>query len=130
MLVQVVTPLLVCAAPAASTAHSREIKQHLVNVGAEDLTGVDSLDSTVKRSARIDSFLAIPSTSFSCSTQAVPGIYADTETGCQVIITEMSGNHLPLACQVFHYCQADGRMDSFFCPNLTLFNQQYFVCDW
>merc|ERR1712123_190557 len=24
----------------------------------------------------------------------------------------------------------DGRMDSFFCPNLTLFNQQYFVCDW
>merc|ERR1719420_83490 len=21
-------------------------------------------------------------------------------------------------------------MDSFFCPNLTLFNQQYFVCDW
>jgi len=110
----VVTPLLVCAAPAASTAHSREIKQHLVNVGAEDLTGVDSLDSTVKRSARIDSFLAIPSTSFSCSTQAVPGIYADTETGCQV----------------FHYCQADGRMDSFFCPNLTLFNQQYFVCDW
>jgi len=118
----VVTPLLVCAAPTANTAPSVEnesIKQHLVNVGSEDLTvkrsaNVDSLDSTVKRSARIDSFLAIPSTGFSCSAQAVPGIYADQETGCQV----------------FHYCQDDGRMDSFFCPNLTLFNQQYFVCDW
>ena len=32
--------------------------------------------------------------------------------------------------QVFHYCQPGGRVDSFFCPNLTLFNQQYFVCDW
>jgi len=118
----VVTPVLVCAAPTASTAHSvaaGSIRQHLVNVGPEDLTvkrsaAVDSLDSTVKRSARIDSFLAIPSTGFSCSAQAVPGIYADQETGCQV----------------FHYCQGDGRMDSFFCPNLTLFNQQYFVCDW
>jgi len=118
----VVTPLLVRAAPAAQTAQSIEnksIQQHLVNVESEDLTvkrsaSVDSLDSTVKRSARIDSFLAIPSTGFSCSAQAVPGIYADQETGCQV----------------FHYCQDGGRMDSFFCPNLTLFNQQYFVCDW
>jgi len=119
----VVTPLLlVCAAPTASPAQSvatKSIQQHLVNVGGEDLTvqqraAVDSSDSTVKRSARIDSFLAIPSTRFSCIEQAVAGIYADTETGCQV----------------FHYCQADGRMDSFFCPNLTLFNQQYFVCDW
>jgi len=122
----VVTPLLVCAAPAAPLANTaplsveiESIQQHLVNVGSEDLTvkrsaNVDSLDSTVKRSARIDSFLAIPSTEFTCSAQAVPGIYADQETGCQV----------------FHYCQDDGRMDSFFCPNLTLFNQQYFVCDW
>ena len=42
------------------------------------------------------------------------GIYADQETGCQV----------------FHICQDGGRMDSFFCPNLTLFNQRFFVCDW
>jgi len=42
------------------------------------------------------------------------GIYADQDTGCQV----------------FHFCQDDGRMDSFFCPNLTLFNQRFFVCDW
>jgi len=114
---------MVCAAPAAqsssSSVENESIQQHLVNVESEDLTvkrsaSVDSLDSTVKRSARIDSFLAIPSTGFTCSAQAVPGIYADQETGCQV----------------FHYCQDGGRMDSFFCPNLTLFNQQYFVCDW
>ena len=82
-----------CAAPTANTApilEDESIKQHLVNVGSEDLTvkrsaNVDSLDSTVKRSARIDSFLAIPSTGFSCSAQAEPGIYADQETGCQVI---------------------------------------------
>jgi len=43
-----------------------------------------------------------------------PGIFADQATGCQV----------------FHFCQDDGRMDSFFCPNQTLFNQQFFVCDW
>ena len=43
-----------------------------------------------------------------------PGIYADQQTGCQV----------------FHFCQDGGRMDSFFCPNLTLFNQRFFVCDW
>ena len=82
-----------CAAPAANTAplsvEIESIQQHLVNVESEDLTvkrsaSVDSLDSTVKRSARIDSFLAIPSTEFTCSAQAVPGIYADQETGCQV----------------------------------------------
>ncbi|XP_063591978.1 U-scoloptoxin(01)-Er1a-like [Penaeus indicus] len=45
-----------------------------------------------------------------------PGYYADTapEAGCQV----------------FHICQFDGRHDSFLCPNGTIFNQQYFVCDW
>ncbi|KAG7160699.1 U-scoloptoxin(01)-Er1a-like 15 [Homarus americanus] len=32
--------------------------------------------------------------------------------------------------QVFHICQADGRSDSFLCPNGTIFNQQFFVCDW
>jgi len=119
----VVTARLVCAAPTAKqtkhTDESESVKQHLVNVESAGLTvkqraSVDSPDSTVKRSARIDSFLAIPSTGFTCSAQPVPGIYADQETGCQV----------------FHYCQDGGRMDSFFCPNLTLFNQQYFVCDW
>merc|ERR1719412_1353142 len=71
--------------------------------------------SVVKRSPRnINSFEEIPATTFSCAAQESPGIFADQETGCQV----------------FHYCQPGGRVDSFFCPNLTLFNQQYFVCDW
>ncbi|XP_071520478.1 uncharacterized protein [Panulirus ornatus] len=57
----------------------------------------------------------VPDTGFSCEGQ-LPGYYADTapEAGCQV----------------FHICQEDGRMDSFLCPNGTVFNQQYFVCDW
>jgi len=54
---------------------------------------------------------ALQQTDFKCS---AAGIYADQETGCQV----------------FHICQDGGRMDSFFCPNLTLFNQRFFVCDW
>ncbi|KAG7164977.1 U-scoloptoxin(01)-Er1a-like 3 [Homarus americanus] len=31
---------------------------------------------------------------------------------------------------VFHICQDGGRIDSFLCPNGTIFNQQFFVCDW
>ena len=27
-------------------------------------------------------------------------------------------------------CQPNGNADSFLCPNGTMFNQQYFVCDW
>ncbi|XP_042242205.1 trihydrophobin-like [Homarus americanus] len=57
----------------------------------------------------------VPNTGFSCDGQ-LPGYYADTapEAGCQV----------------FHICQQGGRIDSFLCPNGTIFNQQYFVCDW
>ena len=37
-------------------------------------------------------------------------------------------------CQVFHICTADGAGGlakySFLCPNGTLFNQNYFICDW
>ncbi|KAK4314706.1 hypothetical protein Pmani_014008 [Petrolisthes manimaculis] len=59
---------------------------------------------------------SIPDTGFNCQDQEFPGYFADTadEAGCQV----------------FHICQFDGRQDSFLCPNGTIFNQQYFVCDW
>ncbi|XP_047483714.1 uncharacterized protein LOC125035392 [Penaeus chinensis] len=59
---------------------------------------------------------SVPDTGFSCEDQEFPGYYADTapEAGCQV----------------FHICQFDGRHDAFLCPNGTIFNQQYFVCDW
>ena len=37
-------------------------------------------------------------------------------------------------CQAFHICANFGSDDltkySFLCPNGTLFNQQYFICDW
>ncbi|XP_066971893.1 uncharacterized protein [Macrobrachium rosenbergii] len=59
---------------------------------------------------------SVPDTGFSCADQDFPGYYAD--------VADEAG------CQVFHICQFDGRQDSFLCPNGTVFNQQYFVCDW
>jgi len=102
-----VTAVVSAPAPAGQAGHAEEVpRQPSVLAG--------SPHPAVKRSARVNSFLDIPATGFTCQAQDSPGIYADQETGCQV----------------FHYCQHGGRVDSFFCPNLTLFNQQYFVCDW
>ncbi|XP_042222247.1 glycine-rich cell wall structural protein-like [Homarus americanus] len=58
---------------------------------------------------------SVPNTGFSCIGQ-VPGYYADTSPDA--------------GCQVFHICQVGGRKTSFLCPNGTIFNQQFFVCDW
>ncbi|KAI1304231.1 hypothetical protein HDE_01907 [Halotydeus destructor] len=56
-----------------------------------------------------------PQTGFQCGKDAqYPGYYADTSSGCQA----------------FHICQANGKQDSFVCPNATLFNQRTFVCDF
>lgn len=55
-----------------------------------------------------------PDTSFRCQDQRFPGYYADPEA----------------RCQVFHICQTGNRKDSFLCPNGTLFNQEFLVCDW
>ena len=50
--------------------------------------------------------------------QIILGYYADTET----------------ECQAFHVCTTDGlgglSKYSFLCPNGTIFNQAYFICDW
>jgi hypothetical protein len=63
-------------------------------------------------------FAEVPETSFLCDGQADGGYYADPEA----------------QCQVFHICANDGQGGrtkfSFLCPNGTLFQQQYFVCDW
>merc|ERR1712106_728303 len=60
----------------------------------------------------------VPETAFACEGQVDGGYYADSEA----------------ECQVFHICTADGAGGlakySFLCPNGTLFNQNYFVCDW
>ncbi|XP_042216151.1 U-scoloptoxin(01)-Cw1a-like [Homarus americanus] len=54
---------------------------------------------------------AVPVTSFSCVDRPY-GYYADLEANCQA----------------FHVCLNDLKW-SFLCPNQTLFNQEYFVCD-
>merc|ERR1719479_356419 len=59
-----------------------------------------------------------PETAFSCDAGLNGGYYADEEA----------------QCQVFHICTADGAGGlakySFLCPNGTVFNQNYFICDW
>ncbi|XP_065077697.1 uncharacterized protein LOC135700958 [Ochlerotatus camptorhynchus] len=58
----------------------------------------------------------IPETSFKCH-QRRDGYYADVEA----------------RCQVFRVCantDDSGSGFAFLCPNGTLFNQKYFVCDW
>jgi len=63
-------------------------------------------------------FAEVPETSFVCDGLVEGGYYADPEA----------------ECQAFHICGNDGNGGltkySFLCPNGTLFNQQYFVCDW
>jgi len=50
---------------------------------------------------------------FNCEGQ-LPGYYADVD----------------FQCQVWHWCTPQNVMYSFLCPNQTVFNQQYRVCDW
>ena len=63
-------------------------------------------------------FSEVPETSFLCDGQVDGGYYADPES----------------ECQAFHICANNGQGGltkySFLCPNGTLFQQQYFVCDW
>jgi len=63
-------------------------------------------------------FSEVPATSFLCDGQVDGGYYADPESDCQA----------------FHICSNNGNGGltkySFLCPNGTLFNQEYFICDW
>lgn len=36
---------------------------------------------------------------------------------------------ITIISQVYHFCLHDGNKFSFLCPNGTMFNQAYFVCD-
>merc|ERR1712168_871695 len=60
----------------------------------------------------------VPETSFSCDGRVEGGYYADVEA----------------ECQPFHICTGDSEGGlskySFLCPNGTLFNQAYFVCEY
>merc|ERR1712123_266833 len=63
-------------------------------------------------------YAEVPETGFACDGQVDGGYYADGEA----------------ECQVFHICTDDGAGGlskySFLCPNGTIFNQNYFICDW
>jgi hypothetical protein len=63
-------------------------------------------------------FAEVPESDFSCEGQVDGGYYADPEA----------------KCQAFHICTSDGQGGlakySFLCPNGTIFNQNYFICDW
>lgn len=76
---------------------------------AQNIPGVPGEDYPI--------FVLPPETQFDCNEQ-IEGYYADTDADCQA----------------FHICAPDGSSSllkySFLCPNGTLFNQQYFICDW
>merc|ERR1711962_1132257 len=76
----------------------------------EVIPGIPGEDSPI--------YFEVPESSFSCDGQVDGGYYADPEA----------------ECQAFHICASDGAGGltkySFLCPNGTLFQQQYFVCDW
>merc|ERR1712165_200012 len=82
--------------------------------------GVGSLEETIPGIPGDDYpiFAEVPDTSFVCDGLVEGGYYADVEA----------------ECQVFHICGNDGNGGltkySFLCPNGTIFQQQYFVCDW
>merc|ERR1719419_2243482 len=89
--------------------------------GASDASGGEgSLEETIPGVPGDDYpiYAQVPETSFLCDGQVDGGYYADPEA----------------ECQAFHICANDGTGGltkySFLCPNGTLFQQQYFVCDW
>jgi len=88
--------------------------------GAGGEGGVDDLEVNIPGTPGQDyPILAeVPDTGFSCDGQVEGGYYAD-----------------PAAeCQAFHICANDGfgglKTYSVLCPNGTIFNQEYFICDW
>eukprot|EP00091_Calanus_sinicus_P023996 TRINITY_DN8385_c0_g1_i1.p1 TRINITY_DN8385_c0_g1~~TRINITY_DN8385_c0_g1_i1.p1 ORF type:complete len:247 (+),score=92.14 TRINITY_DN8385_c0_g1_i1:38-742(+) len=127
-------------APAASDEAPVEADAPLDSYGAEDALGGydDELDTAASDVAGEEAdplkmlmnavpgvpgedypiFSEAPETAFSCDGQIDGGYYADEEA----------------QCQVFHICTADGAGGlakySFLCPNGTIFNQNYFICDW
>merc|ERR1712154_745565 len=126
-------------APSASDEAAVEADAPLDSYGAEEeLSGYEELDTAASEAEGEEAdplkmlmnavpgvpgedypiFSEAPETAFSCDGQVDGGYYADEEA----------------QCQVFHICTADGAGGlakySFLCPNGTIFNQNYFICDW
>lgn len=98
--------------PVAGSSISEVVEADPLEILATNIPG----DGVPGEDYPILSSTNIPDTGFSCEAQGLPGYFADT--------AEEAG------CQVFHICQDDGTQDSFLCPNGTVFNQMFFVCDW
>ena len=75
-------------------------------------------------------FSSVPDTGFSCGQQQFPGIYTDIQASTQCPIRCLITSNKQADCQTFYMCEPNGRSTGFLCPNCTIFNQQYFVCDW
>merc|ERR1712025_521793 len=95
---------------AVSTYQASDAGADPLSALASNIPGVPGEDYPI--------YSEVPETAFACDGQVDGGYYADPEA----------------ECQVFHICTADGAGGlakySFLCPNGTLFNQNYFVCDW
>merc|ERR1711892_985873 len=104
----------------------------------------EALDAYESDSA-LDSYAADdaadPLDALAANIPGVPGedypIYAEVPVSGFVFDGQVDGGYYadPEAeCQAFHICTADGAGGlskySFLCPNGTIFNQNYFICDW
>merc|ERR1719438_523433 len=92
-----------------------------LDTAASDASGaLDMLQNAIPGAPGEDYpiYAEVPESGFTCDGQVDGGYYSDPEA----------------ECQAFHICTADGAGGlakySFLCPNGTLFNQNYFICDW
>ncbi|XP_049313747.1 uncharacterized protein LOC105230120 [Bactrocera dorsalis] len=113
--------LLACAYLAASIAVEVQTFGHLYHPPTEERRREEKQDlSKIPGVPGVDYpiYHKVPPTNFHCANvPAVPGMYANVETGCQA----------------YHVCH-DGREGhqgaEFLCTNGTIFNQKEFACDW
>merc|ERR1712060_871499 len=79
-------------------------------------------------------FSEAPETAFSCDGQIDGGKKFSIREVLTIILASGYYADEEAQCQVFHICTADGAGGlakySFLCPNGTIFNQNYFICDW
>ena len=68
------------------------------------------------------------------SAQEHSGVLGTTPENSGALMSMVTWYYATYECQAFHICANDGNSGltkfSFLCPNGTLFQQQYFVCDW
>nr|XP_036231814.1 uncharacterized protein LOC106618499 [Bactrocera oleae] len=113
--------LLACAYIVASIAVEVQTYGHLYHPPTEERRREEKQDlSKIPGVPGVDYpiYHEVPHTNFHCANvPAVPGMYANVETGCQA----------------YHVCH-DGREGhqgaQFLCTNGTIFNQKEFACDW